>query len=807
MNNVYSADIQRLQDGLLAIGLPVSTKPTGKTGYPIFCNLYHNPDGTIRWVWPSASNQPDFLRFYHAGSRRARWFVWVVRLLFRLKLDNLLVQNRITFYTTETGFELLQRTQVCRWALFTGTAGPNRKLVIWYNTKDGESHFLKIALSPNAEANLRQEATALQQMQQTPFRQIMTSALLSFSGNALIQQDMGAAGNKPITQLTDLPYGTMQEFVSRNWHTKPLQQADFWTQALDTLVTLRVKNDSRIPVSLIDKLEKLMLSIDDQQPVALAAAHGDFTPWNSMLRGNKLCVIDWELYQTALPGLYDLFHFQYQSLIMVGNKGFQAIRQQVDNTLDQAEWQLFREAHQIDVDVAEKLYLIHTITYYLSVYSRQAAWHQQVNWLLTTWNEALTYWLTEQQTTTDRKLLLHDLAFWLHNQPHAALKFLPTCLYELPESSDLDLCMPRSSASQLVRFVRQHSLVSQLVIDNRTFMKQLHIQLNDNTSLHLDLIWAFKRKQLEFMPANAVWETAKLAPHGLNVPALEHEQTYVRRFYGLNNAPVPDRYQYLFGYLTQATMTTQETTAIQAMPANRGWRAVRNTLAYGWDTIRSFAFRRGMIVTFSGVDGAGKSTVIEQTKHDIEKKLRQRVVVLRHRPSLLPILSAWQYGRREAEQRSASRLPRQGTNKSSLSSMLRFAYYFADYLLGQFYVQLRYVSRGYVVLYDRYYFDFINDPRRSNVQLPAGLAASLYRFLLKPELNVFLYAPADEILRRKQELDPATITELTNQYLGLFDTLQRQYPSSDYMPVLNQDLPITLNRIFSRIKTHSLGTL
>ncbi|RYF74211.1 MAG: hypothetical protein EOO39_09015, partial [Cytophagaceae bacterium] len=424
--SVYTSDIQRLQTGLSKIGLPLAINPTTEANCTISCYLYRNPNGSIRWLWPTWSDQPDFLRFYHAGSRRARWFVWVVQLLFRLKRGKWMAHDRITFYTTEAGYQLLRRTQVNRWALFTGTAGPNRKLVIWYNTQAGKGFFLKLALASPAVANLRQEALALRQMQQKPLLQIATPRLESYTESVLIQEDMGAVDARHTNKLTELPYGAMQEFVSQNWHTKPLQQTDFWPQALDNLVKLRVANDSRIPVSLLDKLERLLQSLDEQAPITVASAHGDFTPWNIMLRGQKLCVIDWELYRADMPALYDLFHFQYQSMVMLGNQGFEAIRREVDTTLKQTDWRLFRERNSVDVDLAEKLYLIHTITYYLSVYSRQPDWHQQVNWLLDTWSQALTYWLGQKQLISDRKLVLHDLAFWLHKQPHAALKFLPT---------------------------------------------------------------------------------------------------------------------------------------------------------------------------------------------------------------------------------------------------------------------------------------------------------------------------------------------------------------------------------------------
>jgi thymidylate kinase len=144
-------------------------------------------------------------------------------------------------------------------------------------------------------------------------------------------------------------------------------------------------------------------------------------------------------------------------------------------------------------------------------------------------------------------------------------------------------------------------------------------------------------------------------------------------------------------------------------------------------------------------------------------------------------------------------LPRQGKNASSLGSILRFAYYYVDYLFGQFYVNLRYVSRGYVVLYDRYYFDFVNDSKRSNIHISPRLTGALYRLLIKPQYNFLLYAKPDEILKRKQELDEATIIELTSNYLKHFETLSATHKHSQYIPVCNDELNETVDQICSKI--------
>jgi thymidylate kinase len=177
------------------------------------------------------------------------------------------------------------------------------------------------------------------------------------------------------------------------------------------------------------------------------------------------------------------------------------------------------------------------------------------------------------------------------------------------------------------------------------------------------------------------------------------------------------------------------------------------------------------IITFSGVDGAGKTTILREFTGILETKYNKKVKELRHRPSLLPILSTIKHGRKQAEQKTMEVLPRTGGNKSKISSYIRFFYYLMDYVLGQWIIYFKYTRRGFIVIYDRYYFDFINDPQRTNINLDSSFIKFFYRLVFKPQLNIFLYAPPEIILSRKQEMDEKSIINLTEKYLNLFSNL------------------------------------
>jgi thymidylate kinase len=140
-------------------------------------------------------------------------------------------------------------------------------------------------------------------------------------------------------------------------------------------------------------------------------------------------------------------------------------------------------------------------------------------------------------------------------------------------------------------------------------------------------------------------------------------------------------------------------------------------------------------------------------------------------------------------------MPRTGTNKSQIGSLARFAYYLVDYLVGQIVIHMKHVIRGHIVLYDRYYFDFIHDAKRTNIVLPSWFMKMFYPLIYKPRLNFFLYAPSEVILARKQELDKGAIEELTQRYGSHFDSLSDRYNSDVYRKIKNTDRERTVQTI------------
>lgn len=817
--NITSKDLELLNKGLSASGIRLSLEGDAESPFEINCNYINNPDGTLRWIWPQTSRSASFLKFYHTGSLRSRLAAAAMKAAMKLGWDKAVISGKAKIYANETTSVLT--TKIKDWALFTGTVGDNRKLVVWYQNHYG-SYFAKFPLSPGSLANVQNEISALGR---PSVPGMIKPRIEVINSTILLQTDLYEQQQHALTpgSISTLPERALIQWCSNGRERVQLDNSNWWLQVSKRLQNLR--RDNRYAPVLVQRLNDLAARMPVKETLTMAPAHGDFTPWNIKANRENIYAVDWEMYHPQKPMLFDVFHYIYQSNILIGHHPYKKIRAEIDALFAQPAWQEMLTANSINKEDAEQLYLLDIISYYLDLYSRQEDWHMQVNWLLQVWNEATGYWLTRSGKLNSRQAVLQDITFQLWNKQYAVFKLKADDVKDISQGSDVDICIARKDATSLRRYLQQHVLAGAVSRERKTFMTNLRLLLSDNQMLHLDLIWSVKRKHVEFLNAADILKYASTTASGVKIPSALHDVQYTWMFYTLNGAPLPVRYQqwwedsilYRIACSSMAKKYGMEATpedffqfrqqahdrlltALKTKPANRNLPGLANRAAYVLDCLKTLLPRRGFIATFSGVDGAGKSTVIENVSRTIEKEMRIPVVVLRHRPSILPILSAWKYGKEQAEQRSVNRLPRTGANQSGWSSLVRFLYYYMDYLLGQFYIQFRYVYRGYAVLYDRYYFDFINDSKRSNIVISRKLSLWLYSFLLKPDFNYFLFAPADVILQRKQELDKQTIHELTGSYLSLFSSLSRKDKKHTYDAICNLQLDTTLDAIICHLK-------
>jgi thymidylate kinase len=800
-------------------------------------SFINNPDGSIRWIFPSSSKRPGFLALYNVSSRKGRVLHLLIKLIFLFRLQSLIISGRFYLATSENILteNWKQNVDFDSFSVFTGTVGPNRKVLFALHKKDNTIGFVKHPVSYKSLCLVANEHSVLSALEGKGFLNMLVP-------NSKFLDD----GDIFINNLNTKSAFSTCEFT--NQHAKALgnlyqmescKLAGKESSYYDSLLSMisGFEHDSHLPFhrELCNLVNELMMVMEFDKHVNFSLAHMDFTPWNMFTSkgdSSKLAVFDWELSRPQVPILYDLFHFIFQTGVLVERKSYQSILESVHDVIEKNEFvKEIIKKYQVDVSLHYRLYLLYNISYYINLYQKQEKLHVQVSWLAKVWLTALQSEVSIMSGKSLREVFIEDLFQFLDNREYAWLHSRGVKKEEIAFSSDLDLLLGESAQQDCLKFCNSHAFIKRVDVSRKSFMQTVEMFFTDGSFLSLDLITKLVRKNLVFMNAEEVLQGSIMNAEGIRLPKMEDDFNYILLFSTLNNSRVSSRYQHYYeriGFNKQTSLcqyayeqygiyaismkqlfdeafrySAMIRKQIKSKRINSGFNYFNSTINYIVDTLKSFTFRKGFVVSFSGVDGVGKSTLIENVACYLKNNYRRKVVVLRHRPSLFPILSSFIYGQKEAEKRSVNNLPHHGNNRSLISSVVRFVYYYTDYLLGQFYVSVKYLLRGYVVLYDRYYFDFINDSRRSNISLSRKLVSWLYRFVHKPRYNFFFYASPEIIRARKQELSVSEIHQLTRNYLSTFESFSQKYAHSKYQSIENIDKEKTLQLVFNQLQ-HTL---
>jgi len=198
----------------------------------------------------------------------------------------------------------------------------------------------------------------------------------------------------------------------------------------------------------------------------------------------------------------------------------------------------------------------------------------------------------------------------------------------------------------------------------------------------------------------------------------------------------------------------------------RPWRhqPVRQTgrwLEFLWGHLRQYFRPTGMFVVLIGPDGSGKSTVAA----NLQKLLKPLFANQRYYHghfAILPRLRdlAGLLGIRvhpnSSQQRHNAESMEGSVRFGRLRSLTYLLYYLIDYLLGHWAIFTA-RGRGELVIFDRYYYDYLIQP---SLSLPRWLVRSMMRLVPRPDLVVYLKNNPETILSRKAEL---TRKELARQ--------------------------------------------
>lgn len=163
----------------------------------------------------------------------------------------------------------------------------------------------------------------------------------------------------------------------------------------------------------------------------------------------------------------------------------------------------------------------------------------------------------------------------------------------------------------------------------------------------------------------------------------------------------------------------------------------------------------GLQISFTGADGAGKTTVIDGICNKLSNLYASATAMFHFRPAVFSNLgeTAHSLGLKQEVDRNFNK-PHRGNKTTRISSIARLLYYSLDYIIGYF-VKVKPVCKlTRLLIFDRYFTDIVADSRRSRIFLNHRFLYWFGRiFIPKLDYNILLTADKNIILSRKQELN------------------------------------------------------
>ena len=102
-----------------ALGFQVAETRRSIVDKEFTMSLINNPDGSVRWIWPTRLKQPLFLKFYNKQSVKSRVLFTLFRLVFKFHLQSFVFKKK-TFFLEQNSLQEMDFDLQSDWALFTG---------------------------------------------------------------------------------------------------------------------------------------------------------------------------------------------------------------------------------------------------------------------------------------------------------------------------------------------------------------------------------------------------------------------------------------------------------------------------------------------------------------------------------------------------------------------------------------------------------------------------------------------------------------------------------------------------------------
>ena len=166
--------------------------------------------------------------------------------------------------------------------------------------------------------------------------------------------------------------------------------------------------------------------------------------------------------------------------------------------------------------------------------------------------------------------------------------------------------------------------------------------------------------------------------------------------------------------------------------------------------------RPTIVISFMGVDGSGKSTLIYKLSKKLSKKFK-KIKYLHLRPYLFL-----------TDKSTVNRNPHtHKAPKSQFESLSKIFVWLFMYIFF-FFINLR--KKNQLIIFDRYAHDLLIDKARYRFNLSKKLTKHILNLFPEPNLWIILKAPIQLIEKRKKELPTSELKRQMKEYINFAKT-------------------------------------
>lgn len=281
---------------------------------------------------------------------------------------------------------------------FFGTIGINRKLIFNINKSNKKFSFIKVATSKQSQLLITNEHFFLSKLSKLATNNFISPEIIcKLNDNAIEISDIKPSPSSQPTKLNQYHINTIYQINSIDKKIIRWPEISIFDHFDDLFTTIKIKEiknsfiTSNFVEEFLDNSRRVLSFIKIDETVLCGLFHGDLTPWNMYFnKENKIHLYDWELAKTNMPYFLDLFHFIFQSNILLKNSKFSDFKQELINLKNNKLISKYiKKENNINIDQNYIFYIVFISSYYLNVYLDQENIHKQALWQTECWNDAL----------------------------------------------------------------------------------------------------------------------------------------------------------------------------------------------------------------------------------------------------------------------------------------------------------------------------------------------------------------------------------------------------------------------------------